>query len=71
MKVIQKGNGGAAVIILTVNKHIMRKNNLFTIIFILLLSVVSYPQTTNTKVRLKFNMKKLMELLKLQVQLKI
>jgi hypothetical protein len=24
---------------------------------------VSYPQTTNTKVKLKFNMKKLMELL--------
>jgi uncharacterized protein YpmS len=31
----------------------MRKNNLFTIIFILLLSVVSYPQTTNTKVKAK------------------
>jgi hypothetical protein len=35
------------------------------------LSVVSYPQTTNTKVKAKFNMKKMMELLKLQVQLKI
>jgi hypothetical protein len=30
---VSKGNG-AAVIILTVNKHIMRKNNLFNIIFI-------------------------------------
>jgi hypothetical protein len=30
----------------------MRKNNLFNIIFILL-SVVSYPQTTNTKVKAK------------------
>jgi hypothetical protein len=31
----------------------MRKNNLFNIIFIVLLSVVSYPQTTNTKVKAK------------------
>jgi hypothetical protein len=49
----------------------MRKNNLFTIIFILLLSVVSYPQTTNTKVKAKVEYEELMELLKLQVQLKI
>ena len=31
----------------------MKKNNLFTIIFVLVLSVVSYPQTTNTKVKAK------------------
>ena len=31
----------------------MKKNNLFTIIFVLVLSVVNYPQTTNTKVKAK------------------